>query len=375
MKPLFVDENIEIASTIPASFYTSPHWYEACKEKIFAKTWQFCLAQDELRLPGQLAPHTLLPGLLDEPLLFIRDEKDALHCLSNVCTHRGNLLIDGNCVAPHIRCKYHGRRFNLCGEFIHMPEFEQAKNFPSPSDNLPKVPFAQWGPFVFAALDPAVPFDAVMAEITDRLHWLPLNDMRFDPNRSRDYLVKANWALYCENYLEGLHIPFVHKSLRQALDYGNYSTELYPYLSLQLGLANGGDDVFDLPPSARDYGKQVAAYYYWLFPNTMLNFYPWGCSVNVVKPMGMSLTKVSFLTYVLDESKLDRGAGGELDKVEREDEAVVEAVQRGIRSRFYNAGRYSPSREQGTHHFHRLLCDYLNDQQATSTLEKIMSRC
>ncbi|MDW8075962.1 MAG: SRPBCC family protein, partial [Bacteroidota bacterium] len=54
------------------------------------------------------------------------------------------------------------------------------------------------------------------------------------------------------------------------------------------------------------------------------------------------------------------GAGAELDRVEREDEAVVEAVQRGIQSRFYGAGRFSPSQEQGVHHFHRLIAKVLS---------------
>jgi choline monooxygenase len=41
--------------------------------------------------------------------------------------------------------------------------------------------------------------------------------------------------------------------------------------------------------------------------------------------------------------------------VEREDESVVESVQAGLKSRFYNRGRFSPAREDGVHHFHRLL--------------------
>ena len=65
----------------------------------------------------------------------------------------------------------------------------------------------------------------------------------------------------------------------------------------------------------------------------MFNVYPWGMSVNVVQPLAIDRTRVSFLTYVWDESKLDRGAGAGLDRVEREDEAVVESVQRGVRSR------------------------------------------
>ena len=30
----------------------------------------------------------------------------------------------------------------------------------------------------------------------------------------------------------------------------------------------------------------MAAFYFWLFPNLMLNFYPWGLSVNIVYPTG-----------------------------------------------------------------------------------------
>ncbi|NEP85140.1 MAG: aromatic ring-hydroxylating dioxygenase subunit alpha, partial [Okeania sp. SIO3B3] len=106
-------------------------------------------------------------------------------------------------------------------------------------------------------------------------------------------------------------------------------------------MAEGGDETFDLPPDHPMAGEHVAAFYFWLFPNTMFNVYPWGISVNVVKPLGVDRTKVSFLPYVWDESKLDRGAGADLDRVEREDESVVEAVQKGLRSGIYTRGRYS----------------------------------
>jgi len=35
-------------------------------------------------------------------------------------------------------------------------------------------------------------------------------------------------------------------------------------------------------------------------------------------------------------------------------------VQRGVRSRLYDRGRYSPTRETGVHHFHRLLAEFLS---------------
>jgi choline monooxygenase len=196
--------------------------------------------------------------------------------------------------------------------------------------------------------------------VRQKLEWLPINDFRHDASRAKEYLVRGHWALYVDNYLEGFHIPFIHADLNKTLDYENYVYELFPHGSLQLGTAKAGEECFDLPSESPDYGQNIAAYYYWLFPNTMLNFYPWGLSINVVKPLGPELTRVSFIPYVWKEERLAAGAGAALDRVEREDEAVIELVQKGIRSRFYQQGRYSPRREIGTHQFHQMLAHALN---------------
>jgi choline monooxygenase len=65
------------------------------------------------------------------------------------------------------------------------------------------------------------------------------------------------------------------------------------------------------------------------------------------------------LTYIADQEKFERGAMSMVDRVEREDEAIVENVQRGVRSRLYKNGRYSPTREKGTHHFHQLIAEFM----------------
>jgi choline monooxygenase len=358
-----VNPDITAASTLPANFYKDPSTFELVKEKVFARSWQFVGDTDHLKAPGSVAPFTLLEGCLDEPLLATRDFNDDLHVLSNVCTHRSMLVAETGGNDRFLRCRYHGRRFRLDGCFQAMPEFEQAKNFPSPSDNLAKVPFATWGKgkFLFSSLDPQVSFEEVIKPINDRLGWLPLQDFLLEPDYGRDYLIQANWALYCDNYLEGFHIPFVHASLNSLIDYENYSSELYAHCNLQLAPAGSDDLVFDLPPESPDYGKRIAAYYFWVFPNLMFNFYPWGVSINVVRPLGQELTKVSFIQYVWDHKKYGQGAGARLDRVEREDEVIVEAVQRGVKSRFYNTGRFSPKREQGVHHFHTLLSKALQE--------------
>ncbi|MEO8345001.1 MAG: SRPBCC family protein [Betaproteobacteria bacterium] len=355
----FVDPDITIASTLDSTFYRDEATYACVRDRIFARTWQWIGGLGDVTAIESLSPRDLMPGLLDEPLLLTRDSTGELRCMSNVCTHRGNILVKSPCEATQIRCGYHSRRFDLAGRMTFMPEFAEARKFPSPADDLPQAPFATWGNHGFAALDPVTPLAEFCGDMATRLAWMPVETFRHDPARDRDYTVHAHWSLYVENYLEGFHIPFVHAALNEAVDYGSYTSELFRYSNLQLAQAKAGMPAFDMPEGALDAGQRIAAYYWFIFPNLMLNFYPWGLSVNLVVPEGIDRTRVAFRSFVWDESKATSGAGAGLDRVEREDEAIVEAVHRGVVSRLYRGGRYSPTRERGVHHFHRLLCEFL----------------
>jgi len=353
-----IHPDIALARTPHTDLYTDPHLFEITKEKLFAPSWQFIGDTGLVPEPGDAYPFTLLEKFLDEPLVLVRDEKGTLRLLSNVCTHRGNIVVNEPCRLPHLRCRYHGRLFHLDGVFRSMPEFREVLDFPAPADNLHQLPLARWGNWLFTSLGEH-PHDHDWAELTRRMSWLPLETFVYHPEYTRDFIVDAHWALYCENYLEGFHIPFVHAGLNTVIDYGNYTTELFHHSSLQLGIAKDDENCFALPPDSPDYGKKVAAYYFFIFPNMMFNFYPWGLSVNIVRPLSPTKTKVSFLTYICDKSTFNTGAGSGLDTVEMEDEAVVQAVQKGVRSRFYSHGRYSVTREQGTHHFHQILAELI----------------
>ncbi len=355
-----IDPDIKKASTLPASFYRDEEVFTELRQKVFYQTWQFAGDIEQLKLPNQVRPLHLLDNYLNEPILITTDSEGQPHCISNVCTHRGNLLYNDATTSKKLICTYHGRRFKMDGSFEFMPEFEEAEDFPRPCDSLHKYPLIQWGPWLFVGLSASHNFAKVIEIMNERVGFLPLHEFRLDTGRSRDYLINAHWALYCDNYLEGFHIPYVHKDLNAALDYGKYTTELYDHCNLQIGFSDDAVETFDLPVGHPDHGQYVAAYYYWVFPNMMFNFYPWGLSINIVKPISRNRTKVSFISYVWDESKIEESAGALLDKVEREDEFVVENVHKGLNSNSYQAGRFSPKREKGVHHFHRLLADFLS---------------
>jgi choline monooxygenase len=367
----YIDPDIRKAETMPSAFYIDEKYFELSKEKIFARTWQLIATMDDVnsagkspqvnvldgildepvvisrgaddtRAAGRLHPVNILEGFLDEPVFISRDAENRLRCISNVCTHRGKIVVEKPCEANLIRCGYHGRRFDLEGNFLSMPEFELTDNFPTEKDNLPKVPFGTWAQFIFASVSPVAALDEFIGEMKGRIAWDYLD--KLTRVSAKTYTVGAHWALYCENYLEGFHIPFVHEALNKELDYGAYSTDLFRYGALQTGYDKAGE---------------IAAQYFFIFPNMMFNFYPWGLSLNIVKPVHEGLTDVEYHTFVSEETKIETGAGVDLETVEMEDQAVVESVQQGLRSRFYDRGRYSPTREQGCHHFHRLLAEFM----------------
>lgn len=360
MKP--INPRIEEAETLSSDFYTDEQQYLRGIEKIFAKSWQYIGDREQLlSMPENVFPVTLLDKAIGEPLI-LQTLDDEVTCMSNVCTHRGFQIVHHPAKMNRIVCGYHGRRFGLDGKVVHMPEFKEVENFPRPCDHLTNVPVKRWKRFLFTGIDPKVDFQTIHDKLEERLGFMDIDSWRMAPEYSKTYNINANWALYCDNYLEGFHIPFVHQDLNSIIDYGEYTTKCYDHISIQIGYGKSGDEGFDFPKGHPDHGKVVVAYYYWLFPNFMLNFYSWGVQINIVKPISKDYCKVDFIYFIGDEEKWEKfGKDSLAEKVEREDEYVVEGVQKGMKSRFYDTGRYSATREKGVYNFHKLVSEYMNE--------------
>ena len=164
---------------------------------------------------------------------------------------------------------------------------------------------------------------------------------------SATYEINNHWALYCENYLEGFHVPFVHKGLSKEINNETYDTVLLENGVLQFA-------------NSKKKENNIYGYYYWIFPNIMLNFYDWGLSINIIEPISKNKTRVRFISYPIEQNQSTRDAINDLNTVELEDQEVVKSVQNGIKSRLYSNGRYSVVNEKDLHHFHTLLSSFIN---------------
>jgi choline monooxygenase len=107
------------------------------------------------------------------------------------------------------------------------------------------------------------------------------------------------------------------------------------------------------------------ALYYWLFPNTMFNIYQDNMSSNVILPLGPDRTLTIFEWFFAEPGS---GPGWESmqqtiafsDQIQQEDIVRWAQVQRGLRSRAYDRGRYSAKHENGVYHFQQLVREFLD---------------
>lgn len=369
---LGVSADISTARTPPGTYYACAASFPSQRERIFAgaRAWHYAPALlDVATRHGDARGFSLLPGALDEPLLAVNDG-GRVRVLSNACTHRAKELLEpgagvvstlppGGGGAPLIKCGYHGRRFALDGSCRGGPGFRGML----PSDDLPSAAMAYVGgsiPFVNLAGDCSVPFEELFGDLFARLAHLPFAGLTRDANYARSFEIRAHWALYVENYLEGLHVPFVHPELNSVLTMSGYKTELFNNGVLVTGGARPEETLLMPPAPTGEQGARISALFAWFWPNFMLNCYPWGVNVNTIVPLAHNRTRVEFWRYLwpgMTPADADAASPltGILDVTEKQDDAVVESVARGLKSRLYSRGRYSPDWENGTHHFNRLL--------------------
>lgn len=340
------------AATMPARWYIDPAVLAAEKQQIFGHTWQAVGHASAVRQAGDF----LACEIQDEPVVVVRGEDGVLRAFSNVCRHRASTIADGAGNCSKLRCPYHGWTYALDGRLFAAPEFEGVADWRREDVALPQFCVETWGPFLFVRLAAGGPsLLEFLGDIPQKIRdfGCDLDSLHF--HQRRDYHIACNWKVYVDNYLEGYHVPTAHPGLFRELDYKRYRVDTHRYYSSHFA---------PLRPSAGETGRRYndgeAALYYWIFPNFMLNIYPDNLSSNIILPDGPERTVTIFEWFFPPGSDAVSRTLDFSDEIQQEDIRICESVQRGLRSRGYQQGRYSVSRENGVHHFHLLVDEFLS---------------
>jgi choline monooxygenase len=337
------------SATIPSAWYVDPRFHALDREAVFGENWQPVGRRDQVAEPGQF----LVGTVADEPIIVVRGKDRVLRAFYNVCRHRGGPLAVCDGQANALRCQYHGWTYLLDGSLRGVPQMDRSELFDKKDFGLTPIAVDSWEGLIFVHLGrrPA-PVSRSLSGIGERIGADTLSGMHFA--RRVDYEVACNWKVYVDNYLEGYHVPFVHPELATLLDYASYRTETFERYSLQSSPMTGSGSPYDTG------GGTATAYYYFVFPNFMLNILPGRLQTNVVQPLGPDRCRVTFDYFYrdLDSAAVQAQVDADVaysDKVQEEDREICEHVQRGLSSRAYDRGRFSPEMEIGVHHFQELL--------------------
>ena len=350
------------AYTIPAAWYTDPRVAHLELQSVFSRNWQAVGRLAQLEKPGDY----LTASVANEPIVVVRGRDGKLRAFYNVCRHHAMTVMNEPCGhAEHMRCPYHGWTYNLEGELRGMTEFEGVKNFERADHGLVPVRVEPWENFVFVNLDPnAASLHDFLGSLVKLVKPLGFGQLKFVERRS--YIQNCNWKVYVDNFLDGgYHVPHMHKGLNSVLDYTNYTIENVDRCCVQSSPVSV-DAKSEASAAATRKGDR--AYYFWQYPNFMLNWYEGYLDTNLVLPLGVDRCEVIFDFYFGDTSEANlpyvRQSMGVSELVQQEDIVICDGVQRGLSSRAYQAGRLSVRREAGEHLFHRLLAADLKDSRA-----------
>jgi choline monooxygenase len=331
---------------------------------VFSRTWQAVGRTAQVEKPGQYVTATVAR----EPIVAVRGSDGKLRAFYNVCRHHAMSVMNEPCgQAQHMRCPYHGWTYNLEGELRGMTEFEGVCNFDRAQNGLVPVRVETWENFIFVNLDPhAAPLHDFLGALAGLAKPLHFGGLKFVERRS--YIQQCNWKVYVDNFLDGgYHVPHMHKGLNSVLDYTNYTIENVDRCCVQSSPV-AVDKSSEASAAATRKGDR--AYYFWQYPNFMLNWYEGYLDTNLVIPLDVDRCEVIFDFYFGDTSEAQmpyiRESMGVSERVQQEDIVICDGVQRGLSSRAYQAGRLSVRREAGEHLFHRLLAADLNDTRAAA---------
>lgn len=195
------------AWSMPASYYADPGILALEKEHLFGKEW-ICIGRvEEIPEPGDSMAFTLC----EEPLVAVRGDDRRIRVFSNVCRHRGAILVEGKGRGKRIVCPYHHWSYELDGRLAGAPRMEAHGGFEKDDCRLPQFPVEEWCGFLFTTLatDPR-PLAPRLEGLKAMIGHYHMEEMKL--RYVADEIWHTNWKCLIENFMEGYHLSPLHKT-------------------------------------------------------------------------------------------------------------------------------------------------------------------
>jgi len=353
--------------TLPAHLYYDPAIFDAERETIFYRTWQYVAHMADLAEPGSY----VTTRIVDQGVFVIRTGEGALKAFYNVCRHRAHELLAGHGKVRSIACPYHAWVYDLDGQLRTARGSAEVEDFDRGEFCLNEVRLEVFGGFVFVNLDPeAVPLAEQAADLLAELGEYAPWAAELVHGAHIDFDIKANWKNVVDNFLECYHCPVSHPAFCDVVDVPKYRSITGNIHSTHMSPVRVGGKESLVPVNPGD--EVQCGRFIYLWPNTTIVMFPGARNISVlhIKPDGPERTLESMNFYFTasppTEAEMAQVKYIE-DVLNPEDIEICESVQRGLHSLGYNQGRFVVDRnrtdisEHALHHFQNLVRQALGE--------------
>ena len=200
---------MEDAQALPFDVYRDEDFFALEMERIFRSDWVAVCAEATLAEPGDC----LAIDIGGEPVTLVRGVDGQLRALSNVCRHRGTLLMKpgiDRLDESRLVCPYHAWTYSDTGAFRGAP-FSRGVTIASKDHGLPSFRVEVWMGVVFVSLaEETTPLGERLEGIGPHLAEFDMEKFRVPGPFADPQVWEANWKLIVENGMESYHLFKVH---------------------------------------------------------------------------------------------------------------------------------------------------------------------
>ena len=194
--------------SLEAAFYTDGEVYRADLDSIFYRHWIFVGQEPDVPEPGDV----LALRVGEAPVVIVRDDDGIVHAFHNVCRHRGAQLVpDGRGQVGNLVCRYHSWTYGLTGRLLFADHM--GVGFDPACRGLKPVALRSVAGLLFICLaeQPPPDIDDMAAAMTPYLAPHAISQTKVA--QQTDLVERGNWKLTMENNRECYHCSGNHPEL------------------------------------------------------------------------------------------------------------------------------------------------------------------
>ena len=355
------EKPLERAVTFPAGAYIDPAHYAYEVEHVLKRQWLSVGHVSQIPRPGDF----FNLDLLGEPMVVVRGKDDVVRVLSRVCPHRGMDVNPTEFRRPaqgNIRfliCPYHFWSFDLDGRCKGAPEMQKAEGFSRNDVRLSDFRSEVWNGFVFVTFAGDIPPVAeTYARMGGKVAGWQLGNLEVVAELEWD--CPFNWKVIVENFAECYHHLGAHQKTFEPIfpaktcwsepEEANFTVAHLPLVQRVAEEVRAGTsqvqsflNIPTVPP------EHLTEWFVYVGHPTFLLFVaPDRVFWYRVIPDGPQRVKLLTTLLVWPESKAmpdyEKRLAAEVEMLKAfhtEDMEVCVAVQKGMNSSAYRAGRLS----------------------------------